>query len=296
MGVLHVVDHNSAPTHANSGIRPVSVLTRVSRALRSGCFLAVFCLYCTLAIGLGQRLIIWPLVTLIPTRRRRIMRAWLRLHARATLLLARVLANIRVSVRGAIDPVSCVVVMNHQSVLDIPLGVSLIPGPQPLIPTRDRYGRGIPGISPLARLAHFPFVSQGVSATRAELRGLLGAADLVARGEATLLIYPEGHRTTDGAISPFMASGLRLLLQRARRPVYCVVTDGIWRARRVADVFDFADMRADVVVLGPFAPPEADDLDRFIEQLRERMIAALADLRGVPAESVPSVIDSLSAH
>lgn len=274
----------------------MSALTRVSRLFRSGCFLAIYCIYCAVVIGLGQRLIIWPLVTLVPARRRRVMRAWLRLHARASLLLARVLANVRVSVRGAIDPVSCVVVMNHQSVLDIPIGVSLIHGPQAIIPTRDRYRRGIPGISPLARLAHFPFVSQGASATRAELRGLLAAADLVARGEATLLIYPEGHRTTDGAISPFMASGLRLLLQRARQPVYCIVADGVWQARRVADVSGFADMRADVVVLGPFAPPESDELDRFIELLRGRMIAALAELRGVPAESIPSVIDSLSAR
>jgi len=249
------------------------------RAARSGVFLTVYCAYCAVVMGLGQRLILWPLITLIPGRRRRFMRGWLHLQARATLGLAKLLANMRVSVRGAIDPVSCVVVMNHQSVLDIPLGVSLIPGPQPIIPTRDRYRRGIPAISLLARMADFPFVSQGKTSTRTELRALLTTAEHVARGEVSLLIYPEGHRTRDGEIGPFMTSGLRLLLQRAHRPVYCIVADGMWRARTVAHASGFLDIDARVVVLGPFAPPEACDLDTFIESLRERMIAALAELR-----------------
>jgi 1-acyl-sn-glycerol-3-phosphate acyltransferase len=293
MGVLHVVDHNSAPTHADSGARSVSVLVRVRRAIRSGLFLAAFCLYAVLVIGLGQRLIIWPLVTLVPRSRRRVMRTCLQLHAHSTLFLARILANVRLSVRGAIDPVSCIVVMNHQSVLDIPIGVSLIPGPQPIIPTRDRYRRGIPGISPLARLGTFPFVSQGRTASRAEVRALLTAADVVKRGEASLLIYPEGHRTTDGGIRPFMTNGLRLLLQRARRPVYCIVADGLWGARTVADVLGFADMHVHAVVLGPFTPPDSGDIDAFIDSLRARMIDALAELRAVPVEQVSGAIDSL---
>ncbi len=175
--------------------------------------------------------------------------------------------------------------MNHQSVLDIPLGVSLVPGPLPIIPTRDRYRRGIPGISVLARMARFPFVTQGARATREELRALAAAAERVAAGEAYLLIYPEGHRTRDGEIGPFMKSGLRLVLPRARRPVYCIVADGIWRSRTVADTLaHFAQSQVRVAVLGPFEPPDvegatAKTLDAFIDTLREQMVAALADLR-----------------
>src|SRR5690242_10838937 len=193
MGILHVVDHNSSPTHANSGAAVTSWPARVVRAARSGMFLGASFAYLAVVMGLTQRLILLPLVTLVPSRRRRWMAAWLHLNAHMTIGLARMFANLRVSVRGAIDPESCIVVMNHQSVLDIPFAVRLIPGPQPIIPTRDRYRRGIPAISPLARMAGFPFVSQGHTSTRAELRSLLAAADSVARGEASLLIYPEGH-------------------------------------------------------------------------------------------------------
>jgi 1-acyl-sn-glycerol-3-phosphate acyltransferase len=192
-------------------------------------------------------------------------------------------------VEGAIGPESCIVVMTHQSVLDIPIGLSLVPGPYPLIPTRDRYRIGIPGVSPLVRLARFPFVSQGQALTRKELRALITAADQVARGEQSLLIFPEGHRTRDGAIGPFMRSGLHLMLRRARRPVYCVVCDGVTQSRAVTDALTrIAGTRVQVVVLGPFPPPEAADIDTFIESLRERMIATLAAMRAGNTRDMPN--------
>ncbi len=233
-----------------------------------------------LVMGPGQRLLIWPAIVLFPRRRRGIIRTWLGRQAQATLAIARGLAGVRVSVRGAILPEACIVVMNHQSVLDIPLGVALVTGPYPLIPTRDRYSRGLPAISPLARLARFPFVSQGRTATRAELLAIRDAADQVARGEQSLIIYPEGHRTHDGLIADFMKSGLKLILSRAKRPVYCIVADGMWHARTFADAaLRFAGTSVRVTVLGPFQIPEPKQIDSFIDELRNRMIETLAQIR-----------------
>src|SRR5579864_3130414 len=127
-----------APDSSRSGSRPV----RVGRVLRSGIFFVIYFCYLTLIMGLGQRVLLWPAIFLVPQRRRALVRAWLRFHALTT--------------HGSLPAESCIVVMNHQSVLDIPLGLSLVTGPYPLIPTRDRYRRGIPGISPLSRLARFP--------------------------------------------------------------------------------------------------------------------------------------------
>src|SRR5690349_2048551 len=121
---------------------------RARRAARSGAFLLAYAGYLSVVVGLGQRLLLWPAIVLLPRRRGSLVRAWLRAHARATLAMARGLAGVRVSVDGAIAPGSCIVVMNHQSLLDIPIGLALVPGPYPLIPTRDRYMRGIPGVSP----------------------------------------------------------------------------------------------------------------------------------------------------
>jgi 1-acyl-sn-glycerol-3-phosphate acyltransferase len=254
----------------------------LGRAARSAAFLVAYVGYLGAVLGLGQRLFLWPTIALFPARRQSLVRRWLAVHARATLGMARLLAGVRVRVGGArVAPESCVVVMNHQSVLDIPIGLSLIPGPYALIPTRDRYSRGIPGISPLTRLARFPIVSQGRALTRDELRGLLAAADAVAEGRQSLLIFPEGHRTRDGRIGPFMRSGLRLVLRRAKRPVYCVVADGVTHARTFADALTrFAGTRVEVRVLGPFPPPDDRGIDAFIDALHARMTAALAELRG----------------
>jgi 1-acyl-sn-glycerol-3-phosphate acyltransferase len=111
------------------------------------------------------------------------------------------------------------------------------------------------------------------------------AAEAVARGEQSLLIYPEGHRTRDGEIGPFMRAGLRSILQRAQRPVYLLVVDGYWRARTTQDtLFHFAGTRGVLRILGPFPPPEEKDLDAYIAELRERMVQELHALRGVPAQ------------
>jgi 1-acyl-sn-glycerol-3-phosphate acyltransferase len=278
---------------------------RALRAVRSGAFLLVYAGYLSAVVGLGQRLVLWPAVVLAPRRRGSLVRAWLRAHALATLGMARRIAGVRVSVEGAIAPGSCVVVMNHQSLLDIPIGIALVRGPYPLIPTRDRYMRGIPGISPLLRLGGFPSVSQRRPLPRAELLALTAAADQVARGDRSLLIFPEGHRTRDGRIGRFMRSGLRIVLRRARRPVYCVVVDGATASRTLADALTrFAGSDVRVTVLGPFAPPEAPDgatpddaaLDAFIETLHARMTAALAGLRGARDDAPLRAGDPLAAR
>jgi len=258
---------------------------KLGRGLRSGAFFVLFACYTVVVIGLGQRLLLWPAIVLLPRSRTAIVRAWLRFHARATLWMARVVAGVRFSIHGAIPRESCIVVMNHQSVLDIPIGLSLIPGPQTIIPTRERYRRGIPGISPLARLARFPFVSQGASVARAELRALVEAVDRVDRGEACFLIFPEGHRTRDGQIGDFMRGGLRIALTRARRPVYCVVADGMTSARTTREALaQVAGSTVAVAIVGPFAPPadrSTASTDVFIDMLHESMTNALARTRGL---------------
>ena len=185
--------------------------------------------------------------------------------------------------------------MNHQSLLDVPLGVTLVPGPYPLIPTRDRYKRGVPGISPLVRLAQFPTVSQKRAAKRSELQALESAADRVGRGENSFLIFPEGHRTRDGSIGRFMRNGLRIALSRAQVPVHCVVVDGATGARTVWDAMtSFAGIKISVRILGPFTLTDPTSIDDFIEMLRDRMTESLAQLRSHSDEPVPSAEASIA--
>jgi 1-acyl-sn-glycerol-3-phosphate acyltransferase len=245
-------------------------------------FLVSYLLYVLLVMAPAQRLVIQPLIRLFPSRRPRMLRPGVRLQAGVVLAFARALAGMRVVVEGKIPPTSCIVVMNHQSVLDVPLGAFQVPGPYPLIPTRASYARSIPGISTLLRMMGCPLLSQGRSATRAELKSLLDAAEQVARGDQSFLTFPEGHRSSSGEILPFMTPGLSLIFKRAReRPVYLVVADGLHHLRAFKEIAtQSAGTRVRVTIAGPYTIPAEDyQLAGFIESLRLRMVETLGRMR-----------------
>jgi 1-acyl-sn-glycerol-3-phosphate acyltransferase len=234
--------------------------------------------------GLPQRLVVWPLAVLLPRKREAIVGWWYYAMATATIGISRWVADVRVEFRGSIPPGPCVALMNHQSLLDIPILYSLVRHPYPLVPTRALYARGIPGISPLIRMGELPLVAQSKDSQRRDLKDIAHAAERVAGGERSLGIFPEGHRTKDGAISPFMKAGLRIILPRTReRPVYLIVEDGFWHARTAADaLFSYAGTRGRVQVAGPFTLPATGDVNPFIEEMQERMVAMLAEIRAEP--------------
>jgi 1-acyl-sn-glycerol-3-phosphate acyltransferase len=261
-------------------LNALSLLHRGLRAARSLLFFAVYAVYLVFFFGLPQRVIIWPLTLLLPAWRNDIVGFWFRLLANTTIALARVVAGVRLARSGSVPPGSCVVLMNHQSLLDIPIAYSLVCSPHPVIPTRRLYARGIPGVSPLLRLARAPFVTQTRAGARGDVKAIAAAAEEVAAGRLSMVIYPEGHRSDDGELSPFMTAGLKVILGRARRPVYLIVVDGLWHARTTAEaLFAFAGTRGKVRVVGPIPPPEKDEIDLFITAMESRMGAMLASMR-----------------
>lgn len=251
------------------------------KVARSLTFFAAAIGWLVVGVGVGTRVVLWPAITLFPRLREPLLGRYIRFHGRFYLGLARRLAGVRFNIRGQLPRGSILVVMNHQSIFDIPLLLSLMPASYPLVPTRDRYQWGIPGVSPLIRLARVPLITQRQRDIRSDLSGIEAAANALARGEATMAIYPEGHRTRNGEIGPFMLRGLRTILTRARPPVYCVIADGMWGSRTFRDTaVQMAGSRITATVLGPFEPPaDPADIDDFVADLRTRMVAALADLR-----------------
>jgi 1-acyl-sn-glycerol-3-phosphate acyltransferase len=266
----------------------------VSRATQSLSFALIYSIYLVAVMGPIQWLIVRPLCALLPGRRAAIQRAWLHGQARWVLGLARSVGGMRLEIQGALPDESCVVLANHQSLLDIPILVAMVTGPAPLIPTRASYGRGIPGISAILRMGGHPMLAQGERATRAEHRALIAAADQVARGERSFVLFPEGHRSRDGAIGPFMSAGFELIMRRApERPVYVVAIDGLASLRTFADIaLRLAGTRARVAVRGPFTvPAEPAAREAFLPCMREEMLAAFAGLadRETAAVASPTV-------
>jgi 1-acyl-sn-glycerol-3-phosphate acyltransferase len=96
-----------------------------------------------------------------------------------------------------------------------------------------------------------------------------------------LLIFPEGHRTKDGAIRPFKLAGIQAILTTRPMPVYAVVTDGFWVSRRLVDfIFNVHKIRGETEVIGPFECPSSEAaMPAFVEELRRLMIDHLAGMR-----------------
>jgi len=230
-------------------------------------------------MGPVQWLVLAPWLRLRPDRRGAIMRSWQQLQSRVLLGLARVLADVRVTITGAIPPRSVIVVMNHQSLFDIPLAFRLVTGPYPLIPTRRRYEKA-PMFGTLMRLAGHPFVDPGRRAQPGDREALVRAVESVGRGERSFLIFAEGHRSPEGTIQAFQTGGLRLAFEHApRHPVYAVLVEGFASIRTFRDLLTkLAGTRATATVMGPFTiPRDPDHHNAFIASLRQRMVDRLAD-------------------
>ena len=226
--------------------------------------------------GLYQRLVVYPAVFLFPRRRAAFTSRYFRGMSHGILGLIRA-GGARLRREGTVpthEPV--LVLMNHQSLLDIPTAGLMSHPYVPLFVTRKRYHYGVPAISPCLRLMGCPIVEP--RDRKAALRTVRDAARALQHG---MLIFPEGHRTRDGEVGEWKTAGILTVLRERRVPVYLLVTDGFWTARRFLDfMVGVTGIRGETVTLGPFSPPEEDDaLPAFVQGLRDTMIRQLAQMR-----------------
>jgi 1-acyl-sn-glycerol-3-phosphate acyltransferase len=247
---------------------------RILAAVRSAVAVLGVIVYIWLG-GIYQRLVLWPAVSLLPRRRRAFVSAHMRVMSAGILGLLR-LGGARAVRKGTVPTEGPVLVlMNHQSLVDI-CTLCLLGRPYvPWFVSRRRYGRFVPTIAFCQRLLGCPIIEP--SQRRAALATLEDAAR---RQDHGIAIFPEGHRTRDGEIGPFHSGGAQVILRERPVPVYLVVTDGFWTARRLVDfVFNIHRIDGRTEVLGPFPPPERDRIGPFVEEMREKMVVHLHAMR-----------------
>lgn len=223
-----------------------------------------------------ERLVVWPAILIRPARRQAIIAWYMKGMSRGILALIRA-AGGRARRTGTIptnDP--CLIIMNHQSLLDIPTATLMAEPYVCRFIARRRYGRYVPSISFCMRLLGCPLIDP--ENRKASLRALREAARDQPHG---ILVFPEGHRTGDGQIQAFQTAGLEIMLRERPLPVYIVVTDGFWTCRRFADfAFNIARIDGRTEVAGPFLPPADRDFGPFLEGLRQEMADRLRRMRG----------------
>jgi len=252
--------------------------------LRGYVALLVVCIGLILT-DLVQRFVITPWVLLRPSRRVAVLGGWINFMARlVTRPLVRIGgAHIPVPERLVPAEPGVLILMNHQSLFDIPLVVQSVEGGYPRIVTRKRYGRWIPLISQMTRLYQYPLVDPSANPgtmrkTYKELRQVARTSDM------PIAVFPEGTRSRDGGIRPFRKKGASLLLRARPWKVYVLVSDGFWKHPRFKDFLGgLSDIRGRVALAGvlEWTDPKADP-DPFLDQVRTLMEAELERLRAEP--------------
>jgi 1-acyl-sn-glycerol-3-phosphate acyltransferase len=255
----------------------LSQLTGITTLVLSGAFF--------LLTDILTRIAVAPLVYLRPESRTRILGAWARWVSGTLVGMIRVVGRAHLDVQPRIASRGGVlIVMNHQSVIDIPVAFLCVSPGYPRMVARARYGRGIPLVSHMLSFYGHILVQPGRMG-RPELDGLTETARA---STLPILIYPEGHRTRDGEISPWKRAGLDAFLSARDWTVYVMVIDGLWRVARLPDfIRNLSHVRARVEVAGPFEYDgrNRENHDEFVEGLRRAMCDKLAEMRDVARAS-----------
>ena len=99
------------------------------------------------------------------------------------------------------------------------------------------------------------------------------------------MIFPEGTRTKDGEIGPFMTTGLRLILRSRPWRVYVLVVDGYSGHPKLRDFLgSIAQLegRIELAAQLDWSDPKGDH-ETFIDEVRQLMVDRLALMRRTPA-------------
>jgi 1-acyl-sn-glycerol-3-phosphate acyltransferase len=170
------------------------------------------------------------------------------------------------------------ILLNHQSLMDIPVVFAIVPDGYPRIVTNARYGKGIPGVSILLRVYKHLLVKLG-DRSQKQLQRL---KEFAATSEHPVLIFPEGHRTRDGNPLRWKKAGLRIMMRTRKWRIHVCVLDGLWESLSILDfIRNVSKVRCVVqtVAIHEF-DPERDDADALIAQMEQEMCAKLAAIRG----------------
>src|SRR5262245_30078816 len=185
-----------------------------------------------------------------PARYERLLRAHVRRMRRATLFFLRYPGGAHIDIAPVIPCRGGVlVVMNHQSLIDIPIGCEMVPDGYPRFVTHARYGKGIPSVSHVIRMIRAITVHPGHTGHH-ELERLVEAGRT---SEHPIFLFPEGHRTQDGEIRRWKRGALDAFLSARAWTIHVVVLDGLWESARIPGfIRNITQVRCRVETAGVF--------------------------------------------
>lgn len=216
-----------------------------------------------------------------------------RAHQRAVSSMARwinrsaMLTGARFAVRGLehVDPTQqYVVVMNHQSLLDISMASDFLEAIAPRYVSKIELARGIPGVSYNLRFGGSALIDRKDPAQAHAV--IADVARRVRDEHLSVVIFPEGTRSKTGAMKPFKPGGLHTLLATAPSvPVLPVTSYGGSRMFRRGLAPVQRNIELGFVIHPPVRTPDPTDegaFAAFVKDLEATIASALPpeDQRG----------------
>ena len=130
-------------------------------------------------------------------------------------------------------PEQFIIISNHQSLLDIPIYMTFLPGYELRFVAKDSLGRHVPMVSEMLR-SHEHCLIPRKGGTSIAMKALENFGKRVIVKRQIPVIFPEGTRSSNGELKQFYSAGFRKISDAANLPVVvCVVDDGY----KVNDLF-----------------------------------------------------------
>lgn len=177
-----------------------------------------------------------------------------------------------------------IVVMNHQSLLDISMASDFLEELAPRYVSKAELARRIPGVSYNLRKGGSALINRKDPAqAHAAISEL---ARRVREDGWTVVIFPEGTRSKTGAMKPFKVGGLRTLVQQAPGvPILPITSYGGSRMFRKGLAPVQRNVELGFVIHAPMSAPDPNDegaFAAFVKDLEETIASALpeSDRRG----------------
>jgi 1-acyl-sn-glycerol-3-phosphate acyltransferase len=174
-----------------------------------------------------------------------------------------------------------VLVCNHQSLLDIPVLISTLPGRTLKFIAKRSLKYGVPLVSKCLRYGGDALIVRprgriDTAQTRLLVRELRRFAALADEG-ACPVIFADGSRSRDGAVHRFHTGGLATVLERRPLPIVTAAIDGGYRLRGLTGLARMGTTRYRVKFLSVYQPPDNKGELRTLVQRMHTEIAAQID-------------------
>ena len=166
-------------------------------------------------------------------------------------------------------PSQCIIVANHQSLLDIYMNLLSFPGQRLRFVAKAELTRYIPGVSKVLRFGRHCLISRDTQLRKTN-DGLRTFAKRCIREKFSPCIFPEGTRSRDGVLREFNSGAYRILQRQLRLPTLVLAVEGGWKFSHLTDFFRKKEYiyRVKILALLPAPQNKRDTLASLEESHR----------------------------